>query len=267
MPRRLLAGLMGLIIAGSPGIAHATGAPGGADLSVRTAVSPAVAQPGRPITYQVTVRNAGPGAAVLPVLKVVLPPEVRVVDVDVATCKPGRSKSEIVCASPADVVAGGAGGVTITGVVRPGARGPLRAVATLTSQTQDANQADNTNVNLVNVDEGADLGLRLSGRARSGRFALSAVVRNQGPGTVRDARIYVQTGSASLLSAKGARCRDRTGYVACRVRTIASGERVEVQLALRAAGRPVKVRANVFSTRFGDRRPSDNRARMRIAPR
>ncbi|WP_157252374.1 DUF11 domain-containing protein [Nonomuraea typhae] len=264
MRRKVFAGFMGVMVAGTPAAAHAGDGWGSADLSVRLSAEPAVAQPGHPIIYRAEVRNAGPGDAVLPVLTVTLPADVEIVSVDVATCRPGAVAHEVVCPSPADVLAGGRGGVTVTGIVRPGARGPLISRAALVSEVRDENESDNTHTLQTRVDEGADLSLRLSGRARGSRYALSALVRNQGPRMVRDARIFLRTGPARLVSAVGARCRGRVGYVSCRLRAVASGERLRVRLSLWAPDRPVNARANVYSSRFGDRRPADNRARMRI---
>ncbi|MFI6320643.1 hypothetical protein ACIBG8_24115 [Nonomuraea sp. NPDC050556] len=224
--------------------------------------SPAVAQPGQPIEYKVTVRNAGPGDAVLPVLKVLIPRDVDIVGVDVATCRPGRTPSEVICPSPVDVLVGGTGAVTINGVVRPGARGPLRAVASLTSEVEDANEADNTHAAITKVDEGADLGLRLTGRSRPGRFSVAAVVRNRGPRTVRDAYVMLRAGSARLISGP---CYRRYRWLTCRVRPVESGEQVRLSLALRAPRVPVRAEASVFSAGLGDRRPTNNRAMMRIA--
>ncbi|GGK56210.1 hypothetical protein Ppa06_10760 [Planomonospora parontospora subsp. parontospora] len=163
---RVVAGVMGLVLAGAPeaatagaaekrtarvGAAEPGAAPaagraawGDADLSVRMEASPRRARPGRRLVYRVRVRNSGPGDAVLPVLTVRLPKAVRIRYVDVAECRPGRSAREVVCASRRDVPAGGDGKVTITGVVRPGARGPLRATAVLSSRVVDGDETDNT---------------------------------------------------------------------------------------------------------------------------
>ncbi|MFI6293205.1 hypothetical protein ACIBEJ_16570 [Nonomuraea sp. NPDC050790] len=263
MRRKMLAGFVGVVVAGVPGLAHAGPGWGAADLSVRLAARPSVAQPGQPISYRAEVRNAGPGDAVLPVLRVTVPEGVRVVSVDVATCDRGVNANEVVCTSPKDIRPGGRGGVTITGIVRPDAQGPMTAVATLTSEVRDDDDSDNSATLLTAVDDGADLGLSLSGRAaRGGRYALTALVRNQGPHMVRDARLYLRTGRARLVSAIGARCRARLGYVACGLRALGPGEQLRVRLRLRAAGRQVDARAGVYSGRLGDRNPSDNRARL-----
>ncbi|MEV4887823.1 hypothetical protein AB0K48_00330 [Nonomuraea sp. NPDC055795] len=264
MRRKMLAGFMGVMLAGVPGLAHAGPGWGAADLSVRLTARPGVAQPGQPIIYRAEVGNAGPGDAVLPVLKVTLPVGVEVVSVDVATCARGVSAAEVVCTSPMDIRAGGTGGVTITGIVRPDARGPLKAAATLTSEVRDDDESDNAATVSTAVDEGADLSLRLSGRARGGRFAMTALVRNRGPHMVRDARVYLRTGRAKLVSALGARCRTQLGFVACRLRAVGPDERLRVRLTLRAPRRPVDASAGVWSSRLGDRRPSDNRARLRV---
>ncbi|MBB5134666.1 hypothetical protein HNP84_004400 [Thermocatellispora tengchongensis] len=105
-------------------------------LSVSITAHPKIAQPGRPLTYRVYVRNTGPGDAVTPVLRVRLPDEVTIKGTDVSECRPARGKhgaNEVVCASGFDVPAGYGGGVNIVGTVSTRASGTLLAVATLES--------------------------------------------------------------------------------------------------------------------------------------
>ncbi|GAA0923293.1 hypothetical protein [Nonomuraea longicatena] len=233
-----------------------------ADLSVRITSEPAVAQPGQPIAYRVEVANAGPGDAVLPVLVVSVPPEVRILHTNVATCRPGTTSHQVRCASATDVRAGGGGGVTITGLVGTSARGPLRTVAKLTSATADANERDNTFTHLARVDEGADLGVRLTGQVRSGGLAeVTAVIGNRGPRMVRDAFAYFRA-RGRLVSSEGARCRGRLEELQCGLRALGAGERMRVRLLFEPERRAI--RATVFSSRFGDREPSDNESLLRL---
>ncbi|GAA0409136.1 hypothetical protein GCM10009530_71950 [Microbispora corallina] len=247
---------------------------GAADLSVGISASPRVAQPGQPLTYRVSVHNKGPGDAVLPVLRVRLPRDFQVVNVDVAECDPGRGYSEIVCRSRRDVLPGGSGGMTITGVVRPGAHGPLRAQASLSSEVVDGHQDDNTADVVTRVDDGADLAVRFRSSTRFTRpghwFAVRAEVRNRGPRVVRDAFVYVQPREARLVSASGARCRAARAIVGCAMPPIRSGSSGLLKLVFRVPSRAshaVATMATVYSRRFGDRRPENNQARMRLALR
>ncbi|WP_214109424.1 DUF11 domain-containing protein [Acrocarpospora catenulata] len=247
---------------------------GGADLNVRIEATPQVAQPGQPLVYRVMVHNSGPGDAVLPVLTVTLPREVEIMSVDVSECRPGRGYNEVVCRSPRDVLAGGSGGVTITALVRPSARGPLRAQASLTSEVLDGHDEDNQAEAVTNVDEGADLAVRFRparGVPRPGeRFTMEAVVANRGPRVVRDAFVYLQAGRAQFLAGTGARCHAFNGFVGCALQPIRSGGQTRFQLAFRAPARvlrtrPVQARATVYSRGLGDRRPANNQARLRMA--
>jgi uncharacterized repeat protein (TIGR01451 family) len=238
--------------------------PGGgrADLSVRITSEPAVAQPGQPIAYRVEVANAGPGDAVLPVLVVSVPPEVRILNTDVATCRPGTTREQVRCASATNVRAGGGGGVTITGLVGTSARGPLRTVAKLTSATADANERDNSFTHLARVDEGADLGVRMTGQVRGGGLAaVTAVISNRGPRMVRDAFAYFRA-RGRLVSAVGARCRGRMEELQCGLRAVGAGERMRVRLLFEPERRAI--RATVFSSRFGDRVPSNNESLLNL---
>ncbi|MEU6996926.1 hypothetical protein [Nonomuraea sp. NPDC046570] len=262
-PARFLAGFVGIVVAGSPLVAYA-GDGGRADLSVRVTTSPAVAQPGQPIAYHVQVGNAGTGEAVLPVLRLVVPQGVRVVGVDVATCRPGGTPNEVVCPSSQNVPPGGTGAVIVNGIVKPGARGPLRAIAALTAQAPDENEQDNIAAAITEVGEGADLGLRLRGGPRDGGVALAAVVSNKGPHTVRDAYVFFRGPVARLVSTADDRCRRHQGYVACRLRAIRPDGEARVRLMLSPPHQALTARANVFSVQLGDRHPADNKASTRV---
>ncbi|MGV9775935.1 hypothetical protein [Streptosporangium sp. NPDC003464] len=265
---RVVVGIVSLALVGVPGAVLAEPGrnnPGGADLSVRLENSPRVAQPGQPLLYRAEVRNIGPEDAVLPLLTVRVPEGVEILRVDVAECRPGTTANEVVCASPQDVMAGGSGGVTISGLVRPGARGPLEATATLSSEIVDGNEENNSARTLTPVDEGADLAVRLSRKARAGRLVMmGAVVRNRGPRVVRDAALFFHTRSARFLSARGARCRSFPGLVGCRLGAVGSGKRVSLRLAFRAHRRALRAKATVYSTHVGDRRPANNMARINL---
>ncbi|MBB2909578.1 putative repeat protein (TIGR01451 family) [Streptosporangium becharense] len=285
---RVVAGVVSLVLAAVPGpvlAGQALGVPlsagqtlagplpagrggedrGAADLSVRLSASPPVAQPGQPLIYRAQVRNAGPGDAVLPTLTVRLPDGVRVLGVDVAECGPGEAANEVVCASTKDVLAGETGGVTINGLVGPEAHGPLRATATLSSEVVDGNEADNSAQVSTRLDEGTDLAVRLSRRARAGRMVtMAAVVRNRGPKRVRDALLFFDTGGARFLRAEGARCDPLPGSLGCELRAVGPGERVSLRLAFVTRKRGPRAEATVYSARLGDRHPANNTARLRL---
>lgn len=267
---QIVAGVVSLVLAGVPGAEPAR--PGetnrsGADLSVRLAVSPKLAQPGKPLTYRADVSNAGPEDAVLPVLVVRLPAEVQILGVDVAECLPGSTAGEVVCASPQDVMAGGTGGVTISGMVHPAARGPLTATATLSSEVVDENAANDSAQTLTPVDEGTDLAVKLSRKALHDRLVtVGAVIRNRGPRIVRDATVFFDTGKARFLTAHGARCSPYPGSVGCELPAVGSGGRVSLRLAFHTRGTGPQAQATVYSTRLGDRRPANNMASIDLAP-
>ncbi|WP_449061870.1 hypothetical protein [Planomonospora algeriensis] len=188
----------------------------------------------------------------------------RILYVDVAECRPGRAAGEVVCASRRDVPAGGGGEVTITGMVRPGARGPLRATAALSSQVVDDDETDNAVRTVTPLGRGADLSVRLSGGGRVGRTAtVDALVGNRGPGTVRDALLVLRSGRARILSADGGRCRSRAGYTGCALPAVRPGARLRLRFVLRPHGRTATAKATVYSARLGDLRLRDNADRLR----
>ena len=285
MGRRVVTGLVCVFVAGAPNpaLAVAGGSPrpapvkgqwGMADLAVGITASPKVAQPGQPLTYHVTVHNKGPGDAVLPTLRVRLPRDFQVVNVGVAECERGRARNQVVCHSSDDVLPGGSGDMTITGVVRPGAHGPLRARADLSSEVLDSDESDNTAEAVTRVDKGADLAMRVRTSARFVRpghwFSVRAEVRNRGPRVVRDAYVFFQPREARLLSARGGRCRGNRQFVGCSLPPIRSGSRGLLELVFRVPSRAshaVATMATVYSRRYGDRRPANNKASVRVGLR
>jgi hypothetical protein len=274
MGRRVVTGLVCVFVAGAPQPALAAEQWGTADLTVGITASPKVAQPGQPLTYHVKVHNNGPGDAVLPVLRVRTPRDFQIVNVDVSECMPGRGLNEVVCRASKDVLAGGSGSMTITGLIRPGAHGPLRAEARLSSEIVDYDETDNAAETLTKVDEGADLAVRFGTAARFTRpghwFAVRADVHNRGPRVVRDAYVYLQPSQARLESATGGRCHRSAAFVGCSLPPIRSGATGHLQLVFRVPSRAshnVATMATVYSRRLGDRRPANNQARMRVALR
>jgi hypothetical protein len=274
MGRRVVTGLVCVLVAGAPQPALAAEQWGAADLSVGISASPKVAQPGQPLTYHVRVHNDGPGDAVLPVLRVHTPRDFQIINVDVAECTPGRGMNEVICQASQDVLAGGSGSMTITGLIRPGANGPLRAEASLSSEIVDSDNSDNSAESLTRVDEGADLAVRFGESTRFTRpghwFAVRAEVRNRGPRVVRDAYVFLQPREARLESATGGRCRRGPAFVGCSLPPIRSGSSGLLKLVFRVPSRAshaVATMATVYSRRLGDRRPANNKARMRVALR
>lgn len=275
MGRRVVTGLVCVVVAGVPQPASAVEPQwGAADLSVRISAAPKVAQPGQPLVYRVKVHNKGPGDAVLPVLRVRVPRQIQIIHVNVAECRPTRVYNEVVCESNRDVVAGESGSLTITGLVRPGARGPLRAEAQISSEVLDSRESDNVAAAVTEVDDGADLAVRVSTSVRFARpgqpFAVRAKVRNRGPRTVRDAHLFFQPFRARFVSATGGRCRSRGSFVRCALPPLRSGSANLLRLMFQVPSRAshaVATMATVYSRRLGDRRPANNQARMRLALR
>ncbi|WP_152990225.1 DUF11 domain-containing protein [Sphaerimonospora mesophila] len=277
MGRRVVTGLICVFVAGVPRPAVAMDQVeqwGAADLAVRISASPKVAQPGQPLVYRVKVDNRGPGDAVLPVLRVDVPRDFQIINVNVAECRPVRGHRQVVCESDRDVVAGESGSLTITGVVRPGASGPLRARASVDSEVVDGHEADNRAKTVTKVDGGADLAVRFRSSARFARpghrFSVRAEVRNRGPRIVRDAYVFLRPRQARFRSATGGRCRSRRAFVACALPPIRTGSTGLLRLVFSVpshASRAVSTMATVYSRHFGDRRPANNRARMRVALR
>lgn len=113
-----------------------------ADLSLTKSVTPAGGAPGQPVTYQLTATNAGPSPA----------SGVHVVDtLPAGVSGPSESGSvectirgQTVDCTLGDFPVGATATITIGAVVTAGATGTIVNTATISSDTNDPNPADNT---------------------------------------------------------------------------------------------------------------------------
>ncbi|HXT22496.1 MAG TPA: thrombospondin type 3 repeat-containing protein [Thermoanaerobaculia bacterium] len=147
-------------VSGDVRIAHAeasarcAGAGASADLGVVSTADRNMATPGGPLTYTVTVHNAGPAAATNATLADTLPAAVALTGVSPSqgSCSGGAS----VACQLGNLPAGGSAVVTISVRVGSSARGTLVNRAEVGSTVPDGNPANNVSVLVTPVDRDGD---------------------------------------------------------------------------------------------------------------
>jgi uncharacterized repeat protein (TIGR01451 family) len=123
----------------------------GADLSITVSASPHPALVGEPLTYNLSVANAGPtGVTVTDTL----PSSVIFVSATPSQGTCSQSSGTVTC--PFGTLAKGAS-ATVTITVTPNSPGTISNTASVTSATTDPNPANNSATEMTTVDPAADL--------------------------------------------------------------------------------------------------------------
>jgi len=169
-----------------------------ADVAIAKSVTPSPYVAGRPLTYTLTVTNAGPSTA----------PRARVVDavpaalLDVqwtcaatpgSACQAGSGAGSIDL--PVDLAVGGTATFQITGRVPASQTGALTNTGTVAASDQftDPNTANNTSTVVTNGSRVADLTITKTTSPKpyvpGGPLTHVLIVSNQGPSDVVDARV------------------------------------------------------------------------------
>lgn len=246
--------------------AVATTVTGRADLSVAMS-APAVIAVGRDLTYEVTVRNAGPDEARNVVLLDLIPDGSEFVSASIdggAASISGR----VVTATLGSLAPGAS--ATLRLVVRPtvlpGAI--LRNAARASNDEDDGDLADNAAWMDTTVRDLSDLGVTVSPEATTvplGRDAIFRIrVRNDGPATEPDAILAVALPAGARLtsatSGRGGPTSTDGGLAVFRLGALAAGAEVEATLVLTSsAPGSLGITAVVGGLNI-DEDPSDQRA-------
>lgn len=154
-----------------------------ADLSVTKSGSPTPALPGQYLTYTLTVRNAGPGAAVDAVLADAVPPQLTGAEYSVdngATWTTWTGSLSLGTLPPDSVRT-----VLIRGIVSSTASGMISNTAIVSSGTPDPNPDNNRDTAIPPVNESADLSIVKTASpvpvAAGGTVTYTLTVTNAGP--------------------------------------------------------------------------------------
>ncbi|WP_154723337.1 DUF7933 domain-containing protein [Ilumatobacter coccineus] len=132
-----------------------------ADLSVTKALTTGFTEPidpSAPISYTITVANAGPSDAQNVVVGDTLPTEITLTAISTAVVGATCDQGAVTCTFPT-VAAGTSVEVTVTGTVSDRALGSFDNVATVASDTTDPDPSDNTVTETTDVTPFADLGV------------------------------------------------------------------------------------------------------------
>jgi uncharacterized repeat protein (TIGR01451 family) len=211
----------------------------GADLSLVKTVSPDPVQPGQPLTYTLTVANAGPSDATAVTVLDSLPDGLLNVTAtsDVGSC---TLAGTVVTCQADTVPAGGGMVVTITAVLGETApAGPVTNSATVSSATADPDLSNNTStVNPPTV--GADLSITKVPVADTatpgGAFSWTVTVTNTGPGAARAVEITDSlppgvSGATAVVDGGAGTCTADTTVI-CQLGTLLSGATVSVTITV-----------------------------------
>jgi len=172
----------------------------GADLALSKSVNPSPAISGQPVTFNIQVRNQGPSAAVNPRFVDNLPTGFLVTGGTAPagwTCTNSNGDATRSCALNGSLAVGAVADFTIASTVPASgtnSSGDVTNSATVSSDTPDANNADNTgSVTFTVLADGADLSLNKTktpalvpvwsgtGSDLDSRMTSNIVVRNLGP--------------------------------------------------------------------------------------
>lgn len=219
-----------------------------ARLHVTVSADAARAWPGGLLWYFIRVRNKGRTAVSGATLTARLAVGSEVVGVSSGGCdEPAHGR--VVCALPR-LPAGGAAQVAITTLVKPSARGGLRASVAVGGSRAAV---------VTPLRSGTDLVVRLRHierfvRHRLGhRQSVAVSVVNRGPRTARHVTLRAAAIDSRMVHYRGARCRLSGHHARCRLGRLAPGARRTVWLTTR--GGPV---AATVAPEVGDPHPADN---------
>ncbi|WBQ08244.1 DUF7933 domain-containing protein [Kribbella sp. CA-293567] len=241
-----------------------------ADLSV-TKSAPATVVAGNRLTYQLAIRNAGPSDAVAVLVDDTLPPGTTYLrgSAPGGECRQDSSVAEPVVRCPIGRLTPGAEAVA-TIVVTVGAdvpAGKLTNSATVSSQTPDPNDRNNTDTAETTVSASADLSITKSVEpsplvaGAEGLYTLT--VRNAGPSSAQAVTVTdAVPGGLKLLAATTAEgtCTIDGAAVGCALGTMATGSEAVVLLRVEvdpAQTGPITNTGTVSSV-TPDPNPSDN---------
>ena len=161
------------------------GSPGTANLGITKQDSPDPVTVGSPLTYLISVNNAGPDASSNAVVTDVLPANVTLVS---AVSTGGGCSGTTTVTCTLNSIASGAG-ITISIVVTPTAIGTLTNTATVTATGTDPDEANNSATSTTIVTAGEQVIYVVTNTDDSGigslRQAIGGCERDFGPDTIR----------------------------------------------------------------------------------
>ena len=235
-----------------------------ADLSITKTDNQTLAIPGAPLTYTITVQNAGPSdVAGAPVSDTFPPPLTNAswscTATPGATCGVPSGTGPI--ATTVDLPAGGAATFTATATVQPDATGTVTNTASVQAPTGtlDPDPTNNDATDSSDLTAAANLGVTKIGPASAlpgQTVSYSIVVSNAGPSTATDVLVTDPTPPGLTFVSNSGDC---TTAFPCELGTIApSGSRTIVATYTVLPGATQVVNSATAASSTPDPNPSDN---------
>lgn len=239
-----------------------------ADLSLTKSSNPATIVAGSPVTYSLTVSNAGPSQAVGATISDPLPAGLLFVS-SPSGCSATNGGANVTC--PAGTLAvGESTTLTFIASTPAGATGDITNTATVSATTSDPNAANNVAAVLSSTSQSADLSLIKTSSPgvpeSGGIITYTLTATNNGPSaatavSVRDdlpAGITFVSGS----TAGGAACNAAGAVVTCPVGTLAAGASASITIVgnIAASARGGSTNTAVISSTTFDPNVGNNTA-------
>jgi uncharacterized repeat protein (TIGR01451 family) len=263
-------------------ISSAPAAAQSADLSLTQTVSATVASPGGNITYNETVTNNGPNAAVTAVLYQQTPPNTTFVSMTPSagwTCtNPGAGVAgQVICTDGANLANGGTANFVFVVQINSGASAPASGTtilnyADVTSTTTDPTPGNNTVVTstLVETAGGADLAVTMAASPTpvfmSSTMVYTVQVQNLGPvattsATLSDTIPATTTFVSVASSPAGVSCTGTT-TVSCSLGALPVGSTATITITVTspASASPISNTASLTASAPTDPVSSNNSA-------
>ncbi len=202
-----------------------------ANLSITKAITPSRPVPGQQVTYLLTVRNAGPSAAVATTVSDQLDPAFTGASATSTSGTCSISPTNLVSCAVGTVASGGTATITLTATLDADATGDISNTATVASPTADPNNGNNSGTATGTTAPSADVSITktmdpptpVAGDPVT--FTLS--VRNAGPSTASAVAIHDQLdpalSGATTTTTAGTCAVDAGGELTCDLGDLASG--------------------------------------------
>ncbi|MFZ5876473.1 MAG: DUF11 domain-containing protein [Nitrospirota bacterium] len=222
-----------------------------ANLSIIKSASPNPVLAGQPLTYTITVGNAGPSTATGVTVNDTLPASVTLVS---ATSTQGSCTGTTAISCAIGTLANGAS-ATVTIVVTPGASavGTLSNTATVTSSVNDPNTSNNTSTTSSTVNPAANLSLTKSDSPdpvlAGQNLTYTILVTNNGPSAATGVTVNdTLPASVTLVSATSTQgsCTGTTA-ISCAIGTLANGASATVTIVVTPGASAVGTLSNTAS--------------------
>jgi uncharacterized repeat protein (TIGR01451 family) len=209
-----------------------------ADLSISKSDSPDPVFAGKELTYTLTVSNGGPADATGVTVTDTLPPGVTFNSASASQGSCSQAGGTVTCNLGG--LGSGAPPATVTIKVTPQSSGQITNSASVASNEEDPNPANNTDTETTTVNAAADLSVTKTDTpdpAHVGQvLTYTIVVTNNGPqaasGVTATDQLPRNTGFGSITTTKGT-CTRRKQQASCSIGNMASGESVTITIVVK----------------------------------